>query len=239
MKRSPSQATPPVPPPPTVRATPEQLVGRARSMLSRGERRLLGITGAPGAGKSTLCAALAGALGAEAALVGMDGFHLANRELERLGRRQRKGAPDTFDVDGYVALLHRLRQPGPEVIYAPVFDRSIEESIGSAVPVAPDVPLVLTEGNYLLLEEHGWAEVRSAVHEVWFLDLPGDVRLDRLVRRHEAFGKSQREAEAWVGSVDEPNAALILATRERADLIVELQPPGGPPDADPHGNRGR
>lgn len=102
-----------------------------------------------------MCDALLAALGDQAALVGMDGFHYADRELLRLQRRDREGAPDTFDVDGYVALLTRLRAPSEDPVYGPVFDRALEEPIGSAVPVFPASPLVLTEGNYLLLEEHG------------------------------------------------------------------------------------
>ncbi|MFB9994724.1 transposase [Deinococcus oregonensis] len=86
-----------------------------------------------------------------AAVVPMDGFHLANQELGRLGRRNRKGAPDTFDPEGYAALLERLRQPAGQTIYAPVFDWALEEPIGSALPVFAETPLIITEGNSLLL----------------------------------------------------------------------------------------
>ncbi|ULH13829.1 nucleoside/nucleotide kinase family protein (plasmid) [Deinococcus sp. KNUC1210] len=191
-------------------------------MIVPGERRILGITGAPGAGKSTVCAALAAALGTDAVIVGMDGFHLANQELVRLGRRQRKGAPDTFDADGYAALLRRLRDPQGQTVYAPVFDRAIEESIGSAVPVFPDVPLIITEGNYLLLEEGDWERAAAALDVVWYLDLSDEVRLERLLLRHEQFGKSRTEAESWVASVDQRNADLIAQTRGRADLVVQV-----------------
>jgi pantothenate kinase len=207
--------------PPVVRATLAELVVRARAMIIDGERRILGIAGAPGAGKSTLCAALLEALGGDAALVGMDGFHLANAELERLGRRGRKGAPDTFDVDGYAALLARLRLVKDRTVYAPTFDRQLEESIGSAISVPAGTPLILTEGNYLLLEDGIWDQVRSQLDAVWFLDLPEDVRLARLVARHVAFGKAPAEAQRWVGAVDGPNAATINLTRPRADLIVQ------------------
>ncbi len=205
-----------------VRATLAQLVERARAMIVPGERRILGIVGAPGAGKSTLCAALADALGDQAALVGMDGFHLANAELVRLGRRDRKGAPDTFDAGGYAALLERLRAEKGRTVYAPTFDRQLEESIGSAVAVPADTPLILTEGNYLLLEDGEWGRVRSALDAAWFLDLPDELRMERLISRHVAFGKAQAEAEGWVDAVDGPNAAVIDATRARADLIVQL-----------------
>ena len=207
---------------PVLQATTADLAARARAMIVPGERRILGITGAPGAGKSTVCTALAAALGRDAVIVGMDGFHLANQELVRLGRRQRKGAPDTFDADGYAALLGRLRDPQGQTIYAPVFDRQIEESVGSAVPVFPDVPLIITEGNYLLLEDGGWERAGAAIDAVWYLELPEDVRLERLLLRHEQFGRSRADAESWVDSVDQRNAELIGQTRGRADLVVQL-----------------
>ena len=200
----------------------EELVTRARALVQRGQRRVLGITGAPGAGKSTVCATLLEALGSDAVLVGMDGFHLANDELIRLGRRQRKGAPDTFDVDGYLALLGRLRHQTAPVIYAPRFDRGLEESIGSAVPVPAEVPLVITEGNYLLLDQPGWAGVRDLLDEAWFLDVAATERVHRLVARRQSFGEPVEAAAAWVRGVDQANAAIVEASRDRADLLVQL-----------------
>ena len=220
--------------PPVVRETVQQLVDRATALASGG-RRLLGIAGAPGAGKSTVCAALVAALGERVALVGMDGFHFANQELVRLGRRDRKGAPDTFDVDGYVALLQRLRTPPGHTVYGPVFDRDLEESIGSAVPVPPDTPLVLTEGNYLLLRDHGWDAVRPCLDEVWYLDVPPEVRARRLLRRRLSHGHERRAAEDWVRTVDRPNGAVVEASRERADLVVHLDVPEHPTEDDPPG----
>jgi pantothenate kinase len=212
---------------PVVRETVQQLVDRATALASGG-RRLLGVTGAPGAGKSTVCAALVAALGPQIALVGMDGFHYANQELRRLGRRDRKGAPDTFDVDGYVALLQRLRTPSDRTVYGPVFDRDLEESIGSAVPVPPDVPLVLTEGNYLLVQEHGWDAVRPCLDEVWYLDVPTEERARRLLRRRLSHGHERRAAEDWVHTVDLPNGEVVERSRARADLVVHLEAPGLP-----------
>ncbi len=214
--------------PPVVRETLRQLVGRAAALARPGGRRILGITGAPGAGKSTVCAALVAALGERVALVGMDGFHYANQELHRLQRRDRKGAPDTFDVDGYVALLRRLRTPPGHPVYAPVFDRGLEESIGSAVPVAPDTPLVLTEGNYLLLEDHGWDGVRPCLDEVWYLDVPPEVREERLIRRRRSFGHEPEAAEDWVRTVDGRNGRTVEASRSRADLVVHVDEPESP-----------
>lgn len=200
----------------------DELIQRALALAASGRRRILGITGPPGAGKSTLCAALQEALGDRAVIVGMDGFHLANGELIRLARRDRKGAPDTFDVDGYSALLTRLRTQTSGVIYAPVFDRDLEESIGSAMPVRAETPLVITEGNYLLLSTPEWREVRPLLDEAWYLEVPSDVRHDRLIARRLGHGHDPDETVAWVHDVDEPNARVVEATRERADLVVSL-----------------
>jgi len=210
-----------------------QLVDRAAALARSGPRRLLGITGAPGAGKSTLCDALLAALGDQAALVGMDGFHYANRELERLRRDDRKGAPDTFDVDGYVALLTRLRTPPPVPVYGPVFDRALEEPIGSAVPVLPGTPLVLTEGNYLLLDDSGWSDVRGCLDEVWYLDVPPEVREQRLLRRRLSYGHEPHAAADWVRTVDGANGLTVETSRSRADLVVHLDVPEAPPDGAP------
>lgn len=186
-------------------------------------RLLLGIAGQPGAGKSTLASELVDALveaGTTAVLVPMDGFHLAQRELERLGRADRKGAPDTFDVDGYVALLARLRAPGGRTVYAPEFRREIEEPVAGAVAVDPDVRVVVTEGNYLLHDDHGWDQVRGLLDTVWYLDLPQATRVERLVARLERHGRSPDDARAWASGPDERNARLVAPGRSRADRIV-------------------
>ncbi len=208
----------------------DDLLTRARGLAATGPRRLLGITGAPGSGKSTLAAALADALGPVAAFVPMDGFHLANAVLHDLNRRDRKGAPDTFDVAGYTALLQRLRvQPAdvsdaePEsTVYAPTFDRALDASIGSALPIRAHTPLIITEGNYLLTDTGGWQHVRAQLDEVWFLEPAESVRQQRLIRRHEDFGKSPTDARAWALGTDQRNAELVAATRSAATLIVTL-----------------
>lgn len=194
-------------------------------MLPAGRRAVLGITGSPGAGKTTLTLALRDGLRAElgadaVAHVPMDGFHLADVALRRLGLLDRKGVPETFDPAGYVALLRRLRTEPDETVYAPMFERDLEQPLAGAISVPPAARLVLTEGNYLLLDAGRWRDVRAELDEVWFCDLPSEVRLARLTARHVAFGKPPEQAAAWVAAVDEPNAALVAATRARADLIV-------------------
>lgn len=211
-------------PPVRIVADISTLAARAEALIVSGRRSILGITGAPGAGKSTLCDALAARLGDRATVVGMDAYHLADAELERLGRRSRKGAPDTFDVDGYAALLERVRSSTDDVVYAPTFVRSIEASIAGAVPISRSTPLILTEGNYLLLDSGRWPRVRAAIDEVWFIGLPSDIRRDRLVRRHEEHGKSRSEAAEWVDNVDERNAELVARSAENANLFIELAP---------------
>ncbi len=199
--------------------TPEAAIAGARRMAAGPERRLLGVAGPPGAGKSTLAARLARAVGTRAVVVPLDGFHLAQAELERLGRADRKGAPDTFDAAGYAALLARLRE-GRDTVYAPAFRRELEEPVAGAIAVPPETTLVITEGNYLLLETPAWRDARSRLDAVWFVELDDATRVRRLVERHVAHGRSPAAAEAWVRRSDEANAALVAAVRDRADAIV-------------------
>ncbi|MFB6549546.1 nucleoside/nucleotide kinase family protein [Streptomyces sp. NPDC056405] len=223
----------------------DDLLIRARSLPEGGRRAILGIAGSPGAGKSTLAEHLVRELNGTGepwvAHVPMDGFHLADAELDRLGRRDRKGAPDTFDAAGYAALLRRLREEpdderaGGETVYAPGFERVLEQPIAGAVPVPASARLVVTEGNYLLLETGAWARVRSRLDEVWFCEPAETERVRRLVARHERFGKSHEDAVAWVLGTDQRNADLVAGTRDRADLVV---PAGAMPGVDADGGRG-
>jgi len=197
------------------------LVARAAELAAGPGRAVLGVTGSPGAGKSTLVEVLLRELPAEsAAHVPMDGFHLADVALRRLGRLQAKGAPDTFDAGGYVALLRRLRADAEDVIYAPAFERDLEQPLAGAIAVPRQVRLILTEGNYLLVDDERWNPVRRELAEVWFCDPDPEVRTAQLVARHVQFGKDPEHARAWVQAVDEGNAALVESTRSRADLIV-------------------
>jgi pantothenate kinase len=198
------------------------LLDRARALADRPGRAILGITGPPAAGKSTLAERLREELGAAAAYVPLDGFHLAHQLLVENGMVERKGAPDTFDAAGYVALLRRLRDPAEGAVYAPRFDRDIEDSIANAILVPPDVPLVITEGNYLLLRSGPWAQVADLLDEVWYIDVAEDTRLRRLIGRHMEFGRDSAEARDRATGSDQRNAVLIEAGRDYASLVVSV-----------------
>lgn len=198
------------------------LVDQAAGLAERDRRAILGIAGAPGAGKSTLAAAIAAALGDGAVVVGLDGFHLDDTILDTLGRRGRKGAPDTFDAAGYVHLLRRLAERSEDIVYAPMFRRGQGLAVAAALAVPHAVPLVVTEGNYLLADGP-FAPVRALLTEAWFLEVDPTVRRGRLVERHVGHGRSPEAAQRWVAGVDESNAALAAGTRDRADLVVRVR----------------
>jgi pantothenate kinase len=199
---------------------PSAYLACVQAMLADGQRKLLGLVGAPGAGKSTLAIALQRAFPSVSQVVPMDGYHLANVELRRLGRAGRKGAPDTFDGAGYASLLRRLRQQAAdEIVYAPEYRRDLEEPVAGAIPVLAGTQLIITEGNYLLLDDGPWAGVAGLLDETWYVDIDDQLRGDRLVQRHVHFGRSREAALAWVAGTDEPNARLIAATRPRADRV--------------------
>jgi len=210
-----------------VPATATGLADEIRAAASGRDRLIMGIAGAPGAGKSTLAERLVALLSGAAVLIPMDGFHLADRVLHELGRRDDKGGSDTYDVNGYLALLRRLRQQHEDVIYAPTFRRDLEEPIAASVAVPRRIPIVITEGNYLLLDVVPWSEIRDLLDIACFVDIDHDTRVQRLVERHHAFGKPIEAARKWAEGSDERNAALVDRSRHRADSIVWLTPEAG------------
>ena len=203
------------------------LLERAERLLQTAGRAVLGIAGAPASGKSTLSAALVAALGQrhpdEVVLVGMDAFHLGHQVLVRRGLVGVKGAPHTFDGLGYAALLQRIRQ-SDETIYAPEFHREIEDSLAAVVEVGPQVRLVVTEGNYLLLEQSPWDRLRPLLDEAWFIHLDDEERQRRMVARHLQFGHSLETANEKTFGSDENNARLVNSRQNRPDLWVEQRP---------------
>jgi pantothenate kinase len=196
-----------------------ELARRAAAITARslGDRVLLGIAGAPGAGKSMLAATLAVETGG--VVVPMDGFHLSDDLLRRLGRDERKGAPDTFDAAGYVALLRLLRTT-TETVRAPRFDRAAEAVVADAITVPPGA-LVITEGNYLLVDEPPWSAIRELLDECWFIEVDERERERRLIERFLSYGWPTDVATQRVrhGS-DAHNAWLVAGTRSRADLVI-------------------
>lgn len=203
----------------------EQLVARAVRLLndSGPQRHILGIAGAPASGKSTLAGQLRDRLLADhpgqVALVGMDAFHLAQRVLDAYGLADIKGAPQTFDAAGYGELLRRLRSQRTAV-YAPEFDRSIEDSIAQATEIGPAVNLIITEGNYLLLDHQPWTEVSDMLDESWMIDLDEGVRRERLTARHQWYGRDRQAAEARTNGSDQDNADLVLQRSATPDVRV-------------------
>jgi pantothenate kinase len=203
-----------------------ELTDRAMRLLHcapAGRRVLIGIAGAPGAGKTTLARALAAALaatGTEVAHVPMDGFHLADAALDLLGLRDRKGAPDTFDPAGYAALLARIA--AGEAVWAPAFERDLEQPIAQAIRVPASARIIISEGNYLLLPAPEWKAVSSWFDEVWFCQLDDEVRRARLISRHIQFGKPPDQAREWVERLDEANARIVGAMAPAADLVIRL-----------------
>ncbi len=209
----------------------DDLARRALALVTPGSRAVLGIAGSPGAGKTTLASRLAarvnelneaaGGPGAPfAAHVPMDGYHLAESTLKRLGRLDRKGAIETFDGWGFLALLGRLKAETDHTVYAPSFDRAIEEPIAGEMAVEPETQLVIVEGNYLLVDDGPWSGVKALLSESWFCETPDEVRVSRLVVRHQIGGRSPEAALAWAETVDGKNALLIESTAPRADLVV-------------------
>jgi pantothenate kinase len=206
-------------------ATADLLARDAIALVGDQSRAILGIAGSPGAGKSTLVdmllARVRAAKGADwVAHIPMDGFHLADVQLDRIGARGRKGAPDTFDAAGYAHLLERVRSETDDPVYVPGFDRRLEQPLAAALVVLPSARLVVTEGNYLLVDDPRWVRARRAMAAVWFVVSEETMRVERLVARHVQFGKTPHEARSWVTTTDERNSELVDATVGKADRVI-------------------
>lgn len=189
-----------------------------------GDHAIIGIVGPPGAGKSTIAAQLAPLL--RAVVLPMDGFHLPQARLVELGRRDRMGAPDTFDVDGFLSTLkaiHANFENSGDPVRAPGFDRESEEPVADAIEVSPEFPYVVVEGNYLLLDSGGWERAAAHLDLSFYVEVPDAIRIPRLVARHVEFGKTEEDARAWALGPDQRNAELIRATAARADYLISLE----------------
>jgi pantothenate kinase len=188
---------------------------------TKSNRTIIGIVGKPGGGKSTLSKyLLKGMDPAIVSVVPMDGFHLSNKVLKELGRSERKGAQDTFDVNGFTALIKRIKLDSSDPIYYPVFDRSIEESIAAQGVVYPSTRVVIVEGNYLMHDRDGWQEISPLLDQSWYAFLDEDIRISRLISRHIAFGKDPESAKAWAKGSDQINAELIETGVGRCDFLI-------------------
>jgi pantothenate kinase len=200
-------------------------------LVRRDGRVIVGIAGPPGAGKSTLAEALAAAFDDElstgsgepgAVAVPMDGFHLSNVELRRLGLADRKGALPTFDGAGFVALLERIAAR-EDLVYAPAYSRVMHESIGGVIPVPASTRLVVVEGNYLLVPQAPWSRARPRYDLAIYLDLADGPRVEGLLARQRSFGLDEAAARDWVYRSDEANARLIATTRPYADVVLRRE----------------
>ena len=207
-------------------ADPHALAQRGLALAATRGRAIVGIAGSPGSGKTTLARAVVDAAAAQAgdgaaAYLPMDGFHLADATLDALGRSGRKGAIDTFDGWGFVALLERVLAERDHTVYAPAFDRSVGEPIAGSLAVEPAARLIVVEGNYLLAPVEPWTRIPALVAETWFVATPEQERVRRLVDRHTRHGRTPQAALAWAREVDGANARLIEPTAAHATLVLD------------------
>ena len=200
----------------------ELLAERVRAMAASG-RVIIGIAGIPGAGKTTLARALVEMLdahGTPAAHLPMDGFHLRASALAARGLADRKGAPDTYDVDGYIALLRQVRGGLGMAVWAPDYDRDAHDVVPRRLLIHPQARAIITEGNYLGVPSSPWGAVRPLLTELWGAEASWEVARERLIARRVATGRGLDEAVAWVDTVDAANAALVAPTVDGADVLI-------------------
>jgi pantothenate kinase len=202
----------------------ELLVEQIQSLLNgQNPRTLIGIVGKPGAGKSTVVEEISKKFDSKTvSIIPMDGFHLSNEELISLGRRDRKGAPDTFNVEGFTSLIKRVKSDSNVDHMFPIFHREIEASIADEGMVPKESKVVVIEGNYLFSEAHGWNGIYPLLDHSWFIEIDDEIRIERLIARHVRYGKTREEAEAWSRGSDETNARFIGLTANRAENRINL-----------------
>lgn len=205
------------------RISEKAALARALRLPKPAARVLLGIVGKPGVGKSTFSEKLLQVFPTgSCAIFAMDGFHMSNEKLINLGRRGRKGAPDTFEIEEFAATLKRVKYEIKEEVRFPIFNREIEGSIPNFGKIPATASVIIVEGNYLLHGEGGWEAIAPLLDETWFLELDDEVRLARLISRHIEFGKSPEEAESWSRGTDELNAQVIEHSARYATFVVSI-----------------
>ncbi len=198
--------------------TPADLAQEITTRGAAADRFITAVAGPPGAGKSTLAAQIATAIGAGARVVPMDGFHYDNAVLDQLGLRGRKGAPETFDAAGFLHLMRRLRAGEDAAI--PVFDRNMDLARAAADLVTAADKYLIVEGNYLLLNDAPWCDLASLFDLSVYIDVP-EAELDaRLVDRWHHHGKTPTEARHWIDSNDLPNIRRVTEGSRRADIVI-------------------
>ena len=205
------------------RISREDALLRAKLLLGASENFLLGVVGKPGVGKSTFTQNMLDVLKSDrVVVVPMDGFHLSNEELISLGRRERKGAPDTFDVESFTSLIKRVKSDSNVDHKFPIFHREIEASIEDEGMVLKESKVVVIEGNYLFSDDHNWDGIYPLLDHTWFIEIADEVRIKRLIARHIRYGKTPEEAEVWSRGSDETNARFIDLTAYRAENLIKL-----------------
>ncbi|MDE2444558.1 MAG: nucleoside/nucleotide kinase family protein [Alphaproteobacteria bacterium] len=194
----------------------------ARLVAGGSQRQIIAIAGAPGSGKSTVAEKLSELLNARqsglASILPMDGFHYDDHLLTALGRKDRKGAPDTFDVGGFYHTLLRMRARDEEAVAVPVFDRDLEISRGGARLISRDIPIVIVEGNYLLLRDAPWNSLKALFDLSVMVQCTDDTLRKRLTARWAGYQLPEAEVRRRVDENDMPNGRLVREASVAADF---------------------
>jgi len=207
--------------------TANQLIDTISRMATTSNLKVVGVCGPPAAGKTTIATVLAQTLnhiGIQTVPVSADGWHLSGAQLAAQQLTDKKGAPDTFDVDGLAATLQRLRaSTRHHNIYLPNYDRVIHEPIAARTVAPPETQIVVLEGNYLLCDRDGWGTIGAMLDCCLYVDTPAKLRHERLTNRHHAGGKTLRETNDWIRRIDTPNTTLVEQSRSHATWTCDGQ----------------